>query len=124
MQSHPLYEFLGRFSLAATLLASVLALAAIVLSQPASAGAAALCAGTFGIPGILFLLEARHGRTREAALLHIEGLVREKGLADAGGLAAELGISRENAEKILQRAIREGYLAGSPESGRLLPADR
>lgn len=103
---------------------AVLAVLALALAQPFAAGAAALCGVVFVVPGILFLNQARRADLRDAALVHAAGLAQARGVLDAEALGKEVNVSRDDAEKILRKAIQEGHARGTlDDRGRFVATD-
>ncbi len=123
MQRTSLYRFLTFFCLGVGILAGVLAAVALGLSHGFEAGAAALCALLFVIPGLLFLRYWQRLASRDLALAHVATVAEEAGVADAKSLAKELDIPAADAAKILRIAIREGRLRGELDAaGRFVAA--
>lgn len=115
-----LYRILAGFALAAAGTAFALAMLALGLDRASSAGAAALCGGVFLAPGIVLWVQCRRLQAREAALLHVASLVRDRDLKDADGIAGALGVLPGDALRILRAAVREGYVDGHvDDSGRI-----
>lgn len=117
------YRLLTVLTLGAGLTAGVLAVVALGLAHPFEAGAAALCAGVFFVPGLLFLRFWRQLESRELALAHVARLAEERGVAETKILAAELKIPEADAAKILRIAIREGKLRGTIDDGGRFSAE-
>lgn len=102
----------------------LLSLVALGLAQPLAAGAAALCGLLFFIPGLFFLNQHRRLRLRDAALLHAAHVAEARGVIELQDLAEELRVPANDAEKILQTAIREGRARGELDAkGRFVAAD-
>lgn len=117
------YRVLTLFSLGAAATAGLLALVALVLAHAFEAGAAALCAAVFFVPGLLFLRYWRQLGSRELALIHVAALAEEKGVTEGKALGRELDIPEADATKILRIAIREGKLRGEVDDrGRFVAA--
>lgn len=89
---------------------------ALGLSEPFAASAAVLCALVFFVPGLFFLNEARRLRLREVALAHAAAFAKGRGIVDATTLGKELRVPAAVAEKILQKAIREGHIRGAVDA--------
>jgi hypothetical protein len=101
----------------------VLAALALLLSQTLAATAAGLCAVAFFIPGVFFLNQTRRLFLRDLALTHAAQLAESKGVTDADAMAKELAVPREDAEKILRKAIVEGHVQGEIDAaGRFVSA--
>jgi hypothetical protein len=98
-------------SLAATL--GVLAIFAVAAGQTLPAGAAGLCAGVFFIPGLAFLNQSYRLVLRETALKHVASIVQRDGSVDPEELSKELGVSKDDLRRILNKAVAEGYVAGT-----------
>ncbi len=111
------YRYLTLVSLGAAATAGVLALVALVLAHAFEAGAAALCAAVFFVPGLLFLRYWRQLGSRELALTHVATLAEAKGVTEGKALGQELDIPEADATKILRIAIREGKLRGEVDDG-------
>lgn len=117
------YHILTLFCLWATGAAAVLMAVALALSHAFEAGAAALCAGAFFVPGLLFLRHWRRLYVRDLALIRVAKVADEVGVADGKALAKELDVPEADVTKILQTAIREGHLQGQvDEKGRFVSA--
>lgn len=115
---------LTRLSLAVAATMGALALVALGMSQPLAAGAAALCGLLFFVPGLFFLNETRRAYLRDAALAHAGRVAEARGVTDAEALGMELHVPRDQAEKILRKAIQEGHARGSlDDRGRFVAAD-
>ncbi len=123
MQRTSIYRVLTLFCLAAAVFAGVLAAVALGLSHGFEAGAAALCALVFVLPGLLFLRHWQRLASRDLALAHAADVAEEAGVADATTLAEKLEVPPADAAKILRIAIREGRLKGEIDrSGRFVAA--
>lgn len=119
-----MYTGLAAFAMAVSGAAGILAVAGLLLAQGGSAGAAALCAAAFFVPGLAFYNYARKLQLRDAALVHVAGLAREAGVIGTDRIARVLGVGVEDAEKIVGRAIGEGHLKGKlDERGRFVAED-
>ncbi len=117
------YRFLTLFCLGVTVVAIALAAVAASLAHAFEAGAAALCAGVFFVPGLLFLRYWRRLGSRELALAHVANLAEGAGVAESRALGEQLEIPEADTTKILQTAIREGHLRGEVDaSGRFVAA--
>ena len=115
------YELLAAVTLAIAGGLVVLAVAGAALQQTMSVAAASLCAFTFLVPGLCFLAYGRRLRARDIALVHAAAFATARGTLEVEDLASELRVSREDAEKILRTAVREGHLAGDfDERGRFV----
>lgn len=113
MRRVSLYRILTLFALWAAGAAAVLAVVALVLGSLFEMAAAALCAGVFFIPGLVFLRYWRRLYVRDLALMHAAKVAEEAGVVDAKTLGARLDVPPADATKILQLAIREGYAHGT-----------
>ena len=103
--------------------AVVLVAVAFALDHLAEAGAAAVCAAAFFVPGLLFLRYWRQLYVRDVALEHAAKLADEAGVTDGKRLGEALGVPEADATKILATAIREGVLDGEIDSkGRFVSA--
>ncbi len=123
MRRTSLYRFLTFFSLGGAATAGLLAAVALGLAHAFEAGAAALCALVFFIPGLLFLRYWQRLASRDLALDHVAAVAEKAGVADAKALAQELDVPEADAAKIIQIAIREGRLKGTVDaSGRFVAA--
>jgi hypothetical protein len=123
VQRMSLYRFLTFLCFGAAATAAVLAAVAFGLAHGFEAGAAALCALVFFIPGLLFLRYWQRLGSRELALAHAAAVAEEAGVADAKTLAEKLEIPAADATKIVRIAIREGRLRGELDpSGRFIAA--
>ena len=101
--------------------AAILAAAGAALQQALSATAAALCAGIFLVPGLYFFRYQRALRVRDLALEHVATFAMARGTIEVRDLAEELKVSREDADRFLRTAVREGHLQGSfDEQGRFV----
>lgn len=124
MRRRTLYRALAVFALAVSVVMVVLAAVALGLSSAFEASAAAACAVLFFIPGLAFLNQARRLRARDLALAHVGQLAQERGVTDAETMGKDLGIPAKDAEKILTKAIAEGYLQGAVDADkRFVAAD-
>lgn len=104
--------------------AAILAVAGGLLGQILAAWASLLCSVALGVPGLYFLAYARHLRGRDIALAHAGRFARDRGTVDFNDLAAELHVSRDDAEKILRIAIREGHASGTiDDRGRFVSSE-
>ncbi len=106
------YELLSGVTLAIAGAATVVAAAGAALQQALSVAAASLCAAVFAVPGLYFLGYSRRLRSRDIALVHVAAFATEKRTFDTADLATELNVSKEDAERILRAAMREGHLHG------------
>lgn len=96
---------------------------ALALNHAPEAGAAALCAGVFFVPGFLFLRYWRQLFVRDLALAHAAKLADDAGVMDGKSLGSALTVPEDDATKILATAIREGLLQGELDSkGRFVSA--
>lgn len=121
MKRQTWYELIATVALSVAGVAGVLAAVGAALIQPLSAAAAALCAIVFLIPGLYILGYARGLRARDVALAHTAAFALSHGAFDLQDLASELSVSKDDAEKILQTAVREGHVRGRfDERGRFL----
>lgn len=106
------YRLLTLLCLGAAAVAGSLAAVALGLAHAFEAGAAALCAGVFFVPGLLFLRHWRRLAARDLALTHVAGLAEKAGVTDAKTLGQTLGLPEADASKIVRIALREGRLQG------------
>jgi hypothetical protein len=106
------YDLVATIALAVGGVAGILAAVGAALNQPLSAAAAAVCAIVFLIPGLYVLGYARGLRARDVALAHTAAFAISRGAFDVQDLASDLSVSKDDAEKILQTAVREGHLRG------------
>jgi hypothetical protein len=106
------YDLVATIALAVGGVAGFLAAVGAALIQPLSAAAAAVCAIAFLIPGLYILGYARGLRARDVALAHTAAFATSRGAFEVQDLASELSVSKDDAEKILQTAVREGHLRG------------
>jgi len=105
--------------------ATVLAVAGGLLGQTLAAWGSLLCAVVLGLPGLYFLAYIRGLRAREVALAHAGRFVRSRGVVELADLATELHVSRDDAEKILRIAVREGHASGTiDDRGRFVTSER
>jgi hypothetical protein len=119
-----LYRNLALVCLVLAVSMAALAAIAVVLGQALSAGAAALCAGALAVPGLIFLNQSYRLFIRNIALGHVSSMVEREGGTDVGALANELGVPEADAKRILQKAIKEGYVNGEIDGqGRFVSAD-
>jgi len=117
------YFGLGALALLSAAIAAALALVGVALADPAAAGASALCSVVFLIPGLVFLGRGRYLRIRESVLGRIAALAESRGVVDIEGLAEELTLPREDAERLLRWSVREGRLRGTVDPrGRFVAA--
>jgi hypothetical protein len=115
------YELVATAALAGAAVAAILAAIGALFFQPLSAGAAGLCAIVFFIPGLYLLAYVRRLRARDMALAHAAAFAASRGAFDPKELAAELAVSKDDAEMILRTALREGRLRGRfDERGRFI----
>lgn len=122
MNRRNLYELAATGTLAMSAMGAVLATAGALLQQALGALAAALCALVFVVPGLYFLACARRLRSRDVALAHAATFVRGRAAIRVQDLAEELRVPREDAERILRVAVREGFLRGRFEgTDRFVP---
>lgn len=112
MRPKTMYADLAAGAIAVAAGAAALAIVGALAGQPTGAGAAALCAAAFLVPGLAFFNYSRRLRMRDAALDHVAVLAKEARVLDMDRLASHLGVSRADAEKILRRAVAEGHLLG------------
>ena len=112
MKRQTWYDLVAAVALAVGSVAGILAAVGAALIQPLSTAAAALCAILFLIPGLYILGYARGLRARDVALAHTATFAISRGAFDLQDLASELSVSKDDAEKILQTAVREGHLRG------------
>jgi len=118
-----LYRILTLVCLWAAGAAAVLMIVAFGLSRAFEAGAAAVCAAVFFVPGLLFLRYWRRLYVRDLALAQAAKIAEDAGVTDGRALGAQLEVSEEDATKILQTAIREGQFRGErDEKGRFVAA--
>ncbi len=115
---------LGAATLAIATLAGVLAAAGVALQQLVSVAAASLCAVLLLIPGLYFLGYSRRLASRELALVHTAAFVRSREAVPIEDLAEELHVSREDADRILRTAVREGHVRGRFETPTRFVAER
>lgn len=123
VRTRTMYTGLAAFAMAVSGAAGILAVAGLLLAQAGSAGAAALCAAVFFVPGLAFYHYARKLQLRNAALVHVAGLAREAGVIGTDRIAGVLGVRVEDAEKIVRRAIGEGHLKGKLDARRRFVAE-
>lgn len=110
------YRFLTLFCLGAAMAAVALAAVALGLAHAFEAGAAAVCALVFFVPGLLFLRHWQLLGSRDLALAHAAGLAEAEGVVDAKTLAEKLGVPEADAAKIVRIAIHEGRLHGETDA--------
>ena len=110
------YRFLTLFCLGIAVAALVLAAVAMGLAHAFEAGAAAVCALAFFVPGLLFLRHWQRLGSRDLALAHVAGLAEAEGVVDAKTLAEKVGVAEADAAKILRIALREGRLRGEMDA--------
>lgn len=123
MDGRPYYRILAIFCLAIACLMTALAVFAGVLGQALSAAAAGLCAVVFVVPGLLFLNQAYRLFLRRTALEHVGSVAEDRGIVDMETLGRDLNVSKEGAERILRKAVREGHARGEFDSdGRFVAA--
>lgn len=106
------YELVAAGILGMSAIGAILAAAGAILQQALGAIAASLCALVFFVPGLYVLAYARRLRTREVALAHAATFVKERSAIRVQDLADELRVRRDDAERILRTAVREGFLRG------------
>lgn len=106
------YDLVATIALTVGGVAGILAAVGAALIQPLSAAAAAVCAILFLIPGLYILAYAGRLWTRDLALAHAAAFATSRGAFDVKDLASELSVSKDDAEKILRTAVREGHLRG------------
>ncbi len=117
------YQAVSAATLAIAGGSAILAVAGAALQQTLSVTAASLCAAVFLIPGLFFFAYQRRFRARDLALDHVAAFARARGTVDLRDLADELHVSREDAEKVLRTAVREGHLRGTfDDRGRFVAA--
>jgi len=117
------YQIVSAATLAIAGGSAILAVAGAALQQTLSATAASLCAAVFLVPGLFFFAYQRRFRARDLALAHVAAIARARGTLDLGDLAGELQVSREDVEKVLRTAVREGLLQGTFDArGRFVAA--
>jgi len=117
------YQIVSASALAIAGGSAILAVAGAALQQTLSATAASLCAAVFLVPGLFFFAYQRRFRARDLALAHVAAIARARGTLGLDELAGELHVSREDAEKVLRTAVREGHLRGTfDERGRFVAA--
>ncbi len=115
------YRFLTFLCLGAAGTAAVLAAVGLGLAHAFEAGAAALCALVFFVPGLLFLRTWRQLGSRDLALAHVAGLAEQAGVTDARALGKALDIPEADAAKVVRIALREGRLQGTlDDAGRFV----
>ena len=118
------YTVLATLSLSMASTAAILAAVGGLLGQTLAASASLLCAGVFGVPGIYFLGHVRRLAARDVALAHAGRFAQSHRVLDTADLASELHVSREDAERILRTAIREGYASGTfDDRGQFVAAE-
>lgn len=123
MRAASWYVWIGILALSGAAVAGVLAFVAVALANPQAVGASALCAAVFLLPGLIFLSRARYLRARESALAQVAALAESRGVVEISGLGEELGISAEDAERLLRLAMRHHGLRGSiDDRGRFVAA--
>ena len=122
MRRPAVYRLLTLLCLGAAAAALVLSAAALVLAHAFEATAAALCAATFFIPGVLFLRYWRRLYARELALAHAAALVEAEGVTDSRALGEQLHVPAADAAKILRTAIREGHVVGEIDAREVFVA--
>lgn len=124
MKRQAMYEVLGAATLAIAGAAALLAVAGAALQQLVSVAAASLCMVVFLVPGLYFVGYSRRLRSRDLALAHTAAFVRAREAVRIEDLAEELHVPREDAERILRTAVREGHLRGRFEAGDRFVAER
>lgn len=117
------YVGLGILALSGAVIAGVLTFVALALANPQAVGASALCAAVFLLPGIIFLSHARYLRARESALAQVAALAESRGVVEISDLGQELGISTEDAERLLRLSMRHERLRGSIDDRGLFVAE-
>jgi hypothetical protein len=119
-----MYEVLGAATLAIAGGAAVLAAAGAALQQFVGVAAASLCTIVFLVPGLYFVGYSRRLRARDLALAHTAAFVRSRESVRIEDLAEELHVPREDADRILRTAVREGHVRGRFERGDRFVPDR
>lgn len=112
MRERDLYAGFAGVTLAIAIGSAALAGTGTVLGATFAAGASALCAVLFAVPGLLFLGRIRQIRAREAALAYVGDVGGRRGVLDPAELAEEFDIPAQDAAKILKKAVLEGYATG------------
>lgn len=121
MRRRTFYRLLAFLSLGVSGGALLLAIVALALAHVFEAGAAAVCSAVFFIPGLLFLNHWRQLYVRDLALAHAGAVAEAEGVTDGKAMSETLKIPREDAEKILRRAIQEGHVTGEIDAtGRFI----
>lgn len=118
------YEWLAVATLLVSGIAAILAVAGAALQEELGVAASALCAAAFLVPGLSFLGYARRLRLREAALAQVARFAAGRDTIRIDELAAALGVSSADAERILRTALREGHLRGRFEGPDRFVAER
>jgi len=106
------YGWVGRFGLLVASVAAGFAVVGLLTFETASAGASAACATLFFIPGLVFALQAKRLRLRDLALKHVATFMEARGVVDMETVSGELSVPRTDSERIVRRAIAEGYAQG------------
>jgi hypothetical protein len=123
VRRRPLYRTLAVVCLALAATMAALAAVAAAFGQALSAAAAGLCAGVLVVPGLIFFNQSYRLYLRNVALSHVSSIVERDGGTEVAALAQELGIPETDADRILQKAVKEGYARGEFDGkGRFLPA--
>ena len=118
------YDMLALGVLAVSGIAAVLAAAGVALGQGLAGAASGLCALLFVVPGLYFLGYSRRLRSRDLALAHAAAFAAAQEAIRIQDLAAELHVTREDAERILRTALAEGRVHGRFEGTDRFVAER
>jgi len=118
------YDMLALGTLSVFGIAAVLAAAGVALGQGLAGAASGLCAILFVVPGLYFLGYSRRQRSRDVALAHAAAFAAAREAVRIQDLAAELHVTREDAERILRTAVAEGHVRGRFEGTDRFVADR
>src|SRR3989442_10787102 len=102
------YELVATVALAIGGVAGILAAVGAALIQPLSTAAAALCEIPFLVPGLYILGYAPGLRERDVTLPHTATFPISRHAFHLQDLASELTLSKDDAENILQKPVREG----------------
>lgn len=112
MRERDVYAGLAGVTLGIAVGSASLAGAGAVLGDALAAGASSLCAVLFAVPGLLFLGRVRRIRAREGALAYVGDVGARRGVLRPEELAEEFRIPAQDAERILRKAVLEGYADG------------
>lgn len=117
------YRMLALAALAVSGIAALLAAAGVALGQGLAGAASGLCALLFVVPGLYFLGFSRSLQSRDAALAHVATFAAAQKDIRIEDLAAEMHVTREDAEQILRTAVAEGHVRGRFEGHDRFVAD-